>query len=88
MSQLGTRVSGWLGDEDDIHAMLSGLSGCEFLRGMLACLLPKEEVLLPGWGVPMPLPVKSRHYDDNFWRKLFRAGRKKDEAQIIKELGI
>ena len=27
LSQLGTRISGWLGDEDDIHAVLSGLSG-------------------------------------------------------------
>ena len=29
ISQLGTRISGWLGDEDDVHAMLSGLSECE-----------------------------------------------------------
>ena len=87
MSQLGTRISGWLGDEDDVHAVLSGLSGRESLRGMLARLQPKEEVLLLGWGVPMPLPVKSRRYDDNFWRELFGAGSKKDEAQIMKELG-
>ncbi len=87
MSQLGTRVSGWLGDEDDIHAVLSGLAGREALRGMLARLQPKEEVLLLGWGVPMPLPVKSRRYDDAFWRELFGAGGKKDEAQILKELG-
>jgi len=87
MSQLGTRISGWLGDEDDIHAVLSGLSGREALRGMLARLQPKEEVLLLGWGVPMPLPVKSRRYDDNFWRELFGAGSKKGEAQIMKELG-
>ncbi len=87
MSQLGTRISGWLGDEDDIHAVLSGLSGRESLRGMLARLQPKEEVLLLGWGVPMPLPVKSRRYDDNFWRELFGTGSKKDEAQIMKELG-
>lgn len=87
MSQLGTRISGWLGDEDDIHAVLSGLSGRDALRGMLARLQPKEEVLLLGWGVPMPLPVKSRRYDDNFWRELFGAGGKKDEAQIMKELG-
>jgi hypothetical protein len=87
MSQLGTRISGWLGDEDDIHAVLSGLSGRESLRGMLARLQPKEEVLLLGWGVPMPLPVRSRRYDDNFWRELFGAGGKKDEAQIMKELG-
>jgi len=87
MSQLGTRISGWLGDEDDVHAVLSGLSGRESLRGMLARLQPKEEVLLLGWGVPMPLPVKSRRYDDNFWRELFGAGGKKGEAQIMKELG-
>lgn len=87
MSQLGTRISGWLGDEDDVHAVLSGLSGRESLRGMLARLQPKEEVLLLGWGVPMPLPVKSRRYDDNFWRELFGGGGKKNEAQIMKELG-
>jgi len=87
MSQLGTRISGWLGDEDDVHAVLSGLSGRESLRGMLARLQPKEEVLLLGWGVPMPLPVKSRRYDDNFWKELIGTGNKKGEAQIMKELG-
>ncbi|HEY5159038.1 MAG TPA: ATP-binding protein [Anaerolineales bacterium] len=87
MSQLGTRISGWLGDEDDIHAVLSGLSGRESLRGMLARLQPKEEVLLLGWGVPMPLPVRSRRYDDNFWKELTGVSGKKDEAQIMKELG-
>ncbi len=87
MSQLGTRISGWLGDEDDVHAVLSGLSGRESLRGMLARLQPKEEVLLLGWGVPMPLPVKSRRYDDQFWRELFGTGGKKDEGKILKELG-
>ncbi len=70
MSQLGTRISGWLGDEDDIHSVLSGLAGREALRGMLARLQPKEEVLLLGWGVPMPLPVKSRRYDSIFWDEL------------------
>ncbi len=87
LSQLGTRISGWLGDEDDIHAVLAGLSGRESLRGMLARLQPKEEVLLLGWGVPMPLPVRSRRYDDNFWRELLGVSGKEDEAQILKELG-
>jgi len=87
MSQLGTRISGWLGDEDDVHAVLSGLSGRESLRGMLARLQPKEEVLLLGWGIPMPLPVKSRRYDEKFWRELFGPGGRKDETQIMNELG-
>jgi DNA helicase HerA-like ATPase len=86
MSQLGTRISGWLGDEDDIHAVLSGLAGREALRGMLAHLQPKEEVLLLGWGVPMPLPVKSRRYDDYFWKELLGGG-KRSEEQNLKELG-
>jgi hypothetical protein len=87
MSQLGTRISGWLGDEDDIHAVLSGLAGRDSLRGMLARLQPKEEVLLLGWGVPMPLPVRSRRYDDDFWKELLGAAGKKGEAQLMKELG-
>jgi DNA helicase HerA-like ATPase len=56
MSQLGTRITGWLGDEDDIRAVLTGLAGREQLRGMLARLQEKEEVLLLGWGVKMPIP--------------------------------
>ena len=56
MSQLGTRVTGWLGDDDDIRAVLTGLAGREQLRGMLARLQEKQEVLLLGWGVKMPIP--------------------------------
>ncbi len=67
MSQLGTRVTGWLGDEDDIRAVLSGLAGRDQLRGMLARLQEKEEVLLLGWGVKMPIPIRSRRYDKAFY---------------------
>jgi hypothetical protein len=91
MSQLGTRISGWLGDDDDIHAVLSGLAGRESLRGMLAHLQPKEEVLLLGWGVPMPLPVHSRRYDDRFWEELSGKPAKKSqrsEDEILTELGF
>jgi DNA helicase HerA-like ATPase len=89
MSQLGTRISGWLGDDDDIRAVLTGLAGREALRGMLARLQPKEEVLLLGWGVPMPLPIRSRRYDKKFWQEL--QGKKAAERgaeDIIEELGF
>jgi hypothetical protein len=89
MSQLGTRISGWLGDEDDIRAVLSGLAGREALRGMLARLQPKEEVLLLGWGVPMPLPVRSRRYDAAFWEELLgKSTGRRSESDILKELGF
>jgi hypothetical protein len=60
------------------------------LRGMLARLQPKEEVMLMGWGVPMPLPVRSRRYDETFWDELLgkrSAGKKKTAEENIKELG-
>jgi uncharacterized protein len=88
MSQLGTRISGWLGDDLDIQAVLSGLSGRDALRGMLARLQPKEEVLLLGWGVPMPLPVRSRRYDEQFWKELLGGGVKRSKEQNLKELGF
>ena len=91
MSQLGTRISGWLGDEDDVRAVLSGLAGRGALRGMLARLQPKEEVLLLGWGVPMPLPVRSRRYDKDFWKEL-KGGEKavsdQSAEESLRELGF
>ncbi len=89
MSQLGTRVSGWLGDESDIQAVLSGLAGRDALRGMLARLQPKEEALLLGWGVPMPILVRSRRYDSIFWEEL--TGKKavsRSAEDILGELGL
>jgi DNA helicase HerA-like ATPase len=88
MSQLGTRVTAWLGDEADIAAVLSGLAGRDALRGMLARLQPKEEVLLLGWGVRMPLLVRSRRYDQKFWQELLPpgAGRKRSAEEAISDL--
>jgi hypothetical protein len=87
MSQLGTRVCGWLGDDDDIQAVLSGLAGREALRGMLARLQPKEEVLLLGWGVPMPILVQSRRYDDTFYAEMKSKGKNGlDQQRAIEAL--
>jgi len=87
MSQLGTRVTGWLGDSDDIHAVLTGLAGREALRGMLARLQPKEEVLMLGWGVPMPIVIRSRRYNEAFWDDLLGKQAGQSNEQIMKELG-
>ncbi|RCK75395.1 MAG: Bipolar DNA helicase HerA [Anaerolineae bacterium] len=89
MSQLGTRISGWLGDEDDIRAVLAGLAGRETLRGMLSHLQPKEEVLLLGWGVPLPIPLRSRRYDDRFWQEIGRGKVSPASVkQALQELGF
>jgi len=89
MSQLGTRISGSLGDEDDINAVLSGLPGRSALRGMLAKLQPKEEALMLGWGVPMPIPIRSRRYDTRFWQQLLgNQEQPKSIADINRSLGF
>jgi hypothetical protein len=91
MSQLGTRISGWLGDEDDISAVLSGLAGRQALRGMLAHLQPKEEVMMLGWGVPMPIQIRSRRYDAAFWKEVLNEkpeDKDYDEDQNNAEMGF
>ena len=92
MSQLGTRISGYLTDDEDIRAVLSGAAGKEALRSMLSHLQPKEEVLIAGWGVPMPIPVRSRRLDRQFWDELDSKGKKarigKAPDDLIKGLGF
>ena len=89
MSQLGTRIAASLGDEDDINAVLSGLPGRGGLRGMLAKLQPKEEVLMLGWGVPMPIPIRSRRYDQFFWDELLGDSNKaKTKEDALRMMGF
>ncbi len=89
MSQLGTRICGWLGDDDDISAVLSGLPGKEALRGFLSRLQPKEEAMMMGWGIAIPIPIRTRKYDEEFWKDLLGDPlQKKDEAELLKNLGI
>ncbi|WKZ46942.1 MAG: hypothetical protein QY306_14080 [Anaerolineales bacterium] len=47
-----------------------------------------------GWGVPMPLPVRSRRYDEEFWKELLGGKEKRSKEQSMpvplkagKELG-
>lgn len=87
MSQLGTRITGWLGDESDIQAVLSGLSGREALKGMLARLQAGREVVLLGpWGVPMPIQVVTQRYDEEFVKK--QKTHKRTREENFSDLGF
>jgi hypothetical protein len=69
--------------------VLSGLAGRDALRGMLSRLQPKEEVLMLGWGVPMPIPLRSRRYDQKFWQELLGKDSLEDKStnELLKSLG-
>jgi hypothetical protein len=43
MSQLGTRVTGWLGDEDDVRAVLSGLAAGIHCAACLPACSPRKK---------------------------------------------
>ena len=62
MSQIGTRVTCLLDDEADIRAVFSGISGAGPLREVLARLDTRQQALILGHAVPMPVVVKTRTY--------------------------
>src|SRR5947209_11578853 len=61
-SQLGTRLTALLTEENDIRAVFAGVSGGEQLLTVLASLDTKKQVLLGGYAVPMPIVVGTRDY--------------------------
>ncbi|MHB1005207.1 MAG: helicase HerA domain-containing protein [Chloroflexota bacterium] len=62
MSQIGTRVTCLLDDEKDINAVLSGVSGAQALKGVLARLDSRQQALILGHAVPMPVVIRTRDY--------------------------
>ncbi len=62
MSQIGTRVTCLLDDEADIRAVFSGISGAATLREVLARLDTRQQALIMGHAVPMPVVVHTRTY--------------------------
>ncbi len=64
MSQIGTRVTALLDEENDIRAVFSGVSGTAALREVLARLDSKQQALILGHAVPMPIVIRTRDYRD------------------------
>lgn len=79
MSQIGTRVTALLDNERDVNAVLSGISGAAGLREVLARLDTKQQAIIMGHAVPMPVVVKTRSYNDDFYAAMLE-GSPKPEA--------
>ena len=73
LSQIGTKLVAQLNDEKDIAAALVGSPGASGLRQILASLDSKQQALLLGHAVPMPITIRTRDYDE----ALFAAVREK-----------
>jgi DNA helicase HerA-like ATPase len=70
MSQLGTRITALLNDDQDIEAVFTGVAGSQNLRTVLAKLDSKQQALLLGHAVPMPVVVQTRPYDQRFYAEI------------------
>ncbi|MFM7448377.1 MAG: helicase HerA domain-containing protein [Leptolyngbyaceae cyanobacterium] len=70
MSQIGTRITALLNDEKDIDAIFTGVSGAQSLRSVLAKLDSKQQALILGHATPMPVVIKTRAYDEQFYTEV------------------
>ncbi|MFN4851544.1 ATP-binding protein, partial [Microcystis sp.] len=70
MSQVGTRITCLLNDEKDIEAIFTGVSGGGSLRSVLAKLDSKQQALVLGHAVPMPVVIRTRAYDQKFYTEI------------------
>ena len=90
MSQIGTKITCLLDNEQDIDAVLTGVSGKNELRSVLSRLESKQQVLIFGHSVPMPVVVRTREYGSPESLKSFgaldSAKKKKQVEQDIEEL--
>jgi DNA helicase HerA-like ATPase len=62
MSQLGTKITCLLDNEKDIDAVLAGVSGKNDLKSVLSRLAAKQQALIFGHAVPMPVAFAPREY--------------------------
>lgn len=86
ISQIGTKIVAQLNDEKDIQAVLTGVSGANSLRSVLASLDTKKQALLLGHALTMPVVVQTREYDEEFYRAMSPQVTATDINQFIKEM--
>jgi DNA helicase HerA-like ATPase len=70
MSQIGTRVTALLDNEADIRAVFMGVSGAGELRQVLARLDTRQQALILGHAVPMPVVVQTRTYGPELYAEV------------------
>ncbi len=88
MSQLGTKITCLLDNERDIDSVLSGVSGKSALKPVLARLASKQQALIFGHSVPMPVAFEVREFGSSESYKAFssQGTQKKAEKKDIEEL--
>lgn len=85
LSQIGTRIVALLNDEKDIQSVLTGVSNTGGLRSVLASLDSKQQALVMGHAVPMPVVVRTRDYDEQFYHDMGLRSLKEQDRQALQD---
>ncbi|MFH1639423.1 MAG: ATP-binding protein [Chloroflexota bacterium] len=80
MSQLGTKITCLLDNERDVDSVLAGVSGKSELRSVLARLAAKQQALIFGHAVPMPVAFRPRDYGTAESYLEFAPGKENEKA--------
>jgi len=87
MSQLGTKITCLLDNERDIDSVLSGVSGKSELKSVLARLESRQQALIFGHAVPMPVVVRTREYGSaDSYKGFVSAGEAEIEKRAEKDI--
>lgn len=86
LSQIGTRFALQLLDDSDIDSVFQGVGGGSRLKKILRSI-QQREVLVVGFAVPMPIPMKVRLFEDGFFKELtVKSDSAKDLNSEIKDI--
>ncbi|MFC2041712.1 ATP-binding protein, partial [Chloroflexota bacterium] len=87
MSQMGTKITCLLDNERDIDSVLAGVSGKSELKSVLAKLAAKQQALIFGHAVPMPVTFQPREYGSaDSYRGFSHAGKDEIRQQAEKDI--
>ena len=85
MSQIGTKITCLLDNERDIDSVLAGASGRSELKSVLAKLASKQQALIFGHAVPMPVAFQPREYGSAESYKGFFPGKESEIGEKAKK---
>lgn len=85
LSQLGTRITALLNDDRDIEAVFTGVSGSQRLKAVLASLDSRQQAMILGHAVPMPVVIRTRPYDEAFYRAMGYQQRDQVSRELAQE---
>jgi len=87
MSQMGTKIVCLLDNERDIDSVLAGVSGKSELKSVLARLESRQQALIFGHALPMPVVIKTREYGSaRSYKELTSGGGPETKEQAEKDI--